>query len=104
MTRIYLAGPMTGLPNLNFPAFRAEALRLRSLGFDVVNPAEINMGTTMGWVGCMKKDIAQLVTCTSVALLDGWENSQGAQLEVHIAKKLGMAVLRSAQITRKASA
>ncbi|MBF3131496.1 DUF4406 domain-containing protein, partial [Pseudomonas aeruginosa] len=38
--RIYLAGPMTGLPEHNFPAFHAEAARLRSLGYQVENPAE----------------------------------------------------------------
>ncbi|TGA83618.1 DUF4406 domain-containing protein, partial [Pseudomonas aeruginosa] len=27
--RIYLAGPMTGLPEHNFPTFHAEAARLR---------------------------------------------------------------------------
>ena len=40
MKRIYLSGPMSGLPELNFPAFHAEAARLRALGFEVVNPAD----------------------------------------------------------------
>ncbi len=33
MKRIYLSGLMSGLPELNFPAFHAEAARLRALGF-----------------------------------------------------------------------
>ena len=33
MKRIYLSGPMSSLPELNFPAFHAEAARLRALGF-----------------------------------------------------------------------
>ncbi|MCY1527250.1 hypothetical protein D9M68_623110 [compost metagenome] len=40
MKRIYLAGPMTGLPEFNYPAFHAEAARLRALGYQVENPAE----------------------------------------------------------------
>ena len=40
--KIYIAGPMTGLPELNFPAFHAEAARLRAFGYEVINPAEIN--------------------------------------------------------------
>ena len=40
--KIYCAGPMTGLPELNFPAFHAEAARLRAFGYEVINPAEIN--------------------------------------------------------------
>lgn len=40
MQRIYLSGPMTGLPDYNYPAFNAEAARLRALGYTVENPAE----------------------------------------------------------------
>ncbi|RMQ98466.1 hypothetical protein ALP94_04655 [Pseudomonas savastanoi pv. glycinea] len=89
MKRIYISGPMTGLPEYNFPAFAAEAERLRGLGFDVVNPAEINPeGGT--WEECMRRDVAMLVTCDHVATLPGWDKSQGAQLEVYIADRLGI--------------
>jgi hypothetical protein len=99
MTRLYLAGPMTGLPEFNFPAFHAEAKRLRSLGFDVVNPAEVNADTTMSWSACMKKDIPELLTCDGVALLDGWAKSKGATLERHVAMEVGLFVLDAAAIT-----
>lgn len=88
--RIYIAGPMTGYPELNFPAFHAEAKRLRGFGFDVVNPAEINVDPAAGWASCMRADIAQLVTCNAIAYLPGWEKSRGAQLEHQIAMSLGM--------------
>jgi hypothetical protein len=38
----------------------------------------------------MRRDIAALVTCDGVALLEGHQNSKGAALERHIADKLGM--------------
>lgn len=38
--RIYIAGPMTGLPDFNFPAFNDMAAILRGLGYHVENPAE----------------------------------------------------------------
>lgn len=88
--RIYVAGPMTGLPHLNFPAFHAAAAQLRALGLYAVNPAEINPDTGATWIDCMRADIAQLVTCQGVALLPGWENSRGAALEHHIATALGL--------------
>ena len=90
MKRIYIAGPMTGLPDLNFPAFHAEAARLRALGYEVSNPAEINPDPTAGWEACMRADIAELVKCDGVALLPGLERSRGASLEAHIAHSLGM--------------
>lgn len=91
--RLYLAGPMSGLPELNFPAFHAEAARLRAKGFDVVNPAEIDVNPSHGWEACMRADIAQLVTCDAIALLPGWTKSRGARLEHYIAGSLGMKVI-----------
>lgn len=88
--RIYIAGPMSGLPDLNFPAFHAAAAQLRASGYDAVNPAEINADPNAGWEDCMRADIAQLVTCKAIALLPGWEKSRGARLEAHIADQLGM--------------
>jgi hypothetical protein len=44
--RIYIAGPMTGLVEHNFPAFHAAADRLRKAGWDAVNPAENFGGRT----------------------------------------------------------
>ena len=95
MTRlkIYIAGPMTGLADLNFPAFHAEAARLRALGHEVINPAEINPDKHMTWRECMRTDIAAPVFCDAVQLLPGWENSKGATLEHHIAERLGLHIL-----------
>ncbi|WP_283148978.1 DUF4406 domain-containing protein [Silvimonas soli] len=90
MKRIYVAGPMTGLADLNFPAFHAEATRLRSLGYVAINPAEINPDPADAWTDCMRADIAQLVTCDAIALLPGWQHSRGASLERYIAASLGL--------------
>lgn len=92
MKKIYIAGPMTGLPELNFPAFHAAAAALRATGIDAVNPAEINPDTTMPWAECMRRDIEQLVKCDGIHLLRGWENSRGASLEHHIASQLGLSI------------
>jgi len=81
---------MTGLPDLNFPAFNAAAERLRGLGHSVVNPAEIDVSNAHDWHACMRADIRALCDCTALALLPGWTHSQGAHLEVHIAHRLGL--------------
>lgn len=101
MTRLYIAGPMTGIKNLNFPAFHAEAARLRALGFDVVNPAEINNEDPTAkfatyedqqahWRKCMRADITELMKCDGIVMLDGWTASKGATLEHHNAYHIGM--------------
>lgn len=92
MARVYLSGPMTGLKDLNFPAFHSQAAALRARGFDVVNPAELNPDPSATWADCMRADIAALVTCQEIHLLPGWERSRGARLELHIACELGMKV------------
>jgi hypothetical protein len=94
MKRIYVAGPMSGLPELNFPAFHAAAAKLRAQGFDVVNPAEINSDPAAKWEDCMRADIRELVTCDGIALLPGWGRSRGALLEHYLARRLGMKVMQ----------
>ena len=91
--RVYISGPMTGLPELNFPAFHAAAAFLRRRGLEAVNPAELNADTTMPWHACMRADIKALCDCDAIVLLPGWQHSQGAQLELHIAHRLGLAVV-----------
>ena len=93
--RIYVAGPMTGLPELNFPAFHAAALMLRERGWDVVNPAELNPSPEIKWADAMKSDIAALVTCDAIFMLPGWQKSKGALLEHRIAVDLFMPTLGS---------
>ncbi|MGK2897240.1 MAG: DUF4406 domain-containing protein [Burkholderiaceae bacterium] len=93
MKRVYLSGPMTGYPDLNFPAFNAEAARLRGLGFDVVNPVDVNVDPSASWHECLRKDLAALLTCDAIALLPGWERSKGAQLELHVAHRIDMEIV-----------
>lgn len=112
--RLYLAGPMTGYKDLNFPAFHAKAAELRAAGYVVINPAEINGGAdelaacasmtpaelAAHWYKCMRKDIAAVCTCDGIVMLDGWTRSKGATLEHHVAKALGLHVLEVGAIDR----
>ena len=78
MTRVYLSGAMSGKPDLNFPLFNAEAARLRSLGYDVVNPVELCPDPAATWHDCLKADIKALLDCDAIVMLPGWVDSQGA--------------------------
>lgn len=92
--RVYLAGPMTGLPEFNFPAFNAEAAILRAQALTVINPAEHGIVEGAEWADYLRHDIAGLASCERIHLLRGWENSKGARLEVYIAQQLGMVITR----------
>lgn len=86
-------------PEHNFPAFNAEAARLRGLGYDVVNPVDINPDPGVTWHQCLRNDLQALLTCDTLALLDGWMISQGAHLELHVAHRVGMRIVEARQIT-----
>lgn len=90
--RVYISGPMTGYPDFNYPAFHAAAAYWRSRGFDVVSPAELNDTTDGRWEDYLRADLAALLRCDAIAMLPGWEGSRGANLELHVARALGMEV------------
>lgn len=99
---IYVAGPMTGYPEFNFPAFRAATARLRGLGYEVRSPHEWDEEEHGGkapsveeakpWAYYLRRDLRLLLDCEAVAVLPGWRDSRGACLEAHVASMLGMPI------------
>ena len=57
-------------------------------------PCELNPGCGT-WNDCMRRDIAALMNCDTVATLPGWEHSKDAGLEVLIAGRLSMTVVKA---------
>lgn len=90
-TTLYVAGPMSGLPDFNRSAFDAAARALRGAGFRVMNPAEnVPPVATPGWADFMRMSVRQVAVADGLALLPGWAASRGATLEVRIACELGI--------------
>lgn len=110
MFKVYVAGPMTGLPELNYPAFTAAANALGAVGYDVLNPADIDQihkrsqeadGVMCGacsarkthtWQWYMRQAIPMVCQADGLAVLPHWENSKGARFEVNLAETLEMPV------------
>lgn len=99
MSRVYIAGPMTGYPDLNFPAFHRAASILRAAGHTVLNPAEINPNPGERWQTCMFRDLEALDTCDAILMLSGWEKSPGAQIEKLWAQRTGKTVMAPSMLT-----
>jgi hypothetical protein len=71
---VYLAGPMSGKEQFNYPAFREAASVLRDWGYEVTNPVEIDdvngvhgvisqsfgLIEKSGWAECLGRDIARI--------------------------------------------
>lgn len=94
--KIYIAGPMTGLPEFNYPAFREAEARLMSLDYETLNPitaeAENDTGKPQTWQWYMRRALRLVSEAEGVALLPGWTKSKGACLERDVATRLGLDV------------
>lgn len=90
MRRIFISGPMSDLPDMNYPAFHRLAAALRAQGHHVENPAE--NPAQPDWPSYMALSLAQMLTCQEVVLLPGWEQSSGAVWEASVAHGLGKPV------------
>lgn len=99
--KIYVAGPISSIPEYNFPEFFMVSDALRSMGHDVANPAENNGATLeealrdapynpMTWEDYMRVDLRFVTHADALCVLPGWQNSRGARLEVKVAKELGI--------------
>lgn len=86
---VYIAGPMTGLPDLNYPAFSTAEQALVKEGFHVMNPAH---NEANDWLGYMRRSLVQIADADIVFFLRGWRNSKGASLEHKIAEDLGLVI------------
>jgi hypothetical protein len=89
VTKLYLSGPMTGVPYKNFPAFIKASQALRKAEYKVVSPHELETkDVRFTWENCMRRDIKHLMKCSAIATLPRWKKSRGANLEIYIGKAL----------------
>ncbi len=94
MKHIYLSGPMTGLPEHNYPAFH-EAEKIVAEQFPdatIENPAR-NFDGEAGLPRdvYLREDLRNLAKCDGIVMLEGWHVSGGARMEYLIACELGIA-------------
>ena len=92
MSIVYISGPMTGLPEFNYPAFFAKAAELRAEGRAVLSPALIVGGQDWEWRDWMREALKMQMEAEVVYMLPGWRKSRGARIERRLALILGQRV------------
>ena len=97
MKSIYVAGPMTNMPDGNFPNFDRVTQALRAQGWSVISPADMDREkgfdpTGKGvytedmvddqFMACTREaDIKAVEKCDAIFFLVGWEMSTGGFAE-----------------------
>lgn len=90
----YIGGPMRGYRELNKSMFTLVAYMLRSKGFTVWSPSEHDSYLKRSFAQCMTVDLNAVInSCRQIALLPGWRNSLGVNMEVFSAFACGKQVI-----------
>ena len=117
--KIYLAGPMAGIPYLNYRTFDEVRDELTAGGHEVVSPADLDrdagfdaleLPETTNWnkpeefVTDMRmvamRCLIAVLECDAIYLMRGWEKSKGATAELGVARWMGLEVLYQTNATR----
>lgn len=93
---VYIAGPMTGLPDHGRVAFSRAENKLTGLGYTVISPAWMSDGLPRK--SYLPICMAMIDQCDAIVLLDGWEQSKGAGIEKGYAEYCGKAVYELEQL------
>ena len=91
MKKLYLSGPITNNPSAEELFATAEQYYTKE-GYEVVNPLKL-CADNPTWHEAMRRNITALMQCGAIAMLSGWENSEGAIIEHYLAKKLQIEII-----------
>lgn len=89
---------MTGIEDLNHPAFFEAEFQLKVQGYTVINPAAMDEGLGLNpHIGVMdpeflkkaaQRDLEAVIASDGIVLLPNWERSKGARAELAVAQWL----------------
>jgi hypothetical protein len=103
--RVYISGPISGLPEANYSEFADAAHLVQSAGCDPVIPHDVTPKHEGACVpdgrrepsghtyAChLRADVLAMLSCDAVVMLPGWEPSHGARIEHTVAAACGLPI------------
>lgn len=100
MKRIYISGAISGLPrNVYLKRFADVEHELVRRGYKVLNPTKLLPSRCLwvyriiGYKCTLLYDLWHLMKCDGICMVDRWENSKGARLELATAKIFGLRIV-----------
>lgn len=108
--KVYVAGPMRGRHEFNFPAFERASVSLEIMGYEVFSPARRDLATGFDPTGLTGDEVLKELgfdlrealsadtrwiceDADAIYMLAGWERSSGATAEHALAKALGLTIM-----------
>ena len=92
--KIYISGKISGTDLTETrKRFAAVAKAMKRLGYEPVNPLENGLSEQDTWEVHIIKDIATLLQCKAIYMLQGWQESKGARIEHYIATEIGLSIM-----------
>ena len=92
--KVYISGKISGTDLTETrKRFSAVAKATKKLGYEPVNPLENGLSEHDTWEAHIVKDIATLLQCKAIYMLQGWQESKGARIEHYIATKIRMPIM-----------
>lgn len=102
--KIYIAGKVTGLPKLECTMnFGAAQVAIEKMGHEAINPLVVVNDWKAKWEVAMKKCISALMDCDMILMLDNYNDSPGATVEMDLARTLKIPIVFEEEYFRKLS-
>lgn len=94
MNRLYISGPISGTTDFEARFGKMEK-ELRESGYEVVNPAKMNviMPDSSTHAEYMALSFELINICDTVLMMNGWEESKGANQEYGYARAKGKTII-----------
>jgi len=94
MSKVYISGKITDLDYQDaFNNFERAEKEIKELGGTPINPMKLEHKQNSDWFDYMEKDLAALLRCDGIYMLNDWGSSKGARIERAVALELGISIV-----------